>query len=407
MSRNFQILACPAQRLLSDSYGSEISWALKIMEECHNRFGISYFALCDHSEISRPLPGVKISGRDHKSGLTVGGTFRFMASYSLSSIAAAKQTHFDIVHHMFPFGFGLGFNPLAVLGHTKEIPFVVGPIQYPQTFVHHSDYQISSSLDDGLASVRLRVDTVTVRVLRRILRRLNEKTLRAADVLVFDGESTRRLYCAMSPAVEEACSHAIPMGVDTDLFTPKRVWSERPLEIMIAGYFTKRKGLDILIRALPTILESYPDLRLRLCGEGPATADAKLLVSRAQLGQSVIFQGHVARTDLPGYYSSSRLYLQPSLSESLPSAILESLACGTPVIASEVGLLPEYFRGISAVTLVRPGDHEVLAEAVVRNLEGGGTESSLVARHVAETSFSWPLIADRWARAYEDAVSNH
>src|SRR3972149_3977030 len=105
--------------------------------------------------------------------MTLGGTFRFMASYFLSGTAAAKQTHFDIVHHMFPFGFGSGFNPLAVLGHTREIPFVVGPIQYPQTFVHRSDYQISASLDDGLASVRLSVDTVTVRILRRILRGLN------------------------------------------------------------------------------------------------------------------------------------------------------------------------------------------------------------------------------------------
>jgi glycosyltransferase involved in cell wall biosynthesis len=172
---------------------------------------------------------------------------------------------------------------------------------------------------------------------------------------------------------------------------------------MTASYFTRRKGLEDLVRALARIVKSRPEVRLRACGKGPMVPEAERLAEQLGVRDNLTLEGFVPMADLAQHYSSARVYVQPSLSETLPSAVLQALACGTPVVATRVGLLEEFLGGSEAVTLVPPRDPEALAEAVLRALDAT-PRVSMAARHHVERSHAWPVIAERWKRAYDAAL---
>ncbi len=398
-----RVLACPAQFFLSDTFGSEATWSFRILAECSRRYGLVFAAYCGSAEVSNAQPGVTVISFGTRQGKTLASTARFMLRYFREGTRALRTGNFDVVHHMFPFGFGEGFNPLAVLDRMGGLPFIIGPIQFPQRFSDPTDLQLDLGMNANRARSRQALEAMGARMLRPLLRLLQEKTLRRADVLVFDGDSTRQLYLSTYPALAAKATMVIPHGIDTEWFRPRIGYTSRRLEVVTASYFTRRKAIDILIRAMPRIVSDQPDLKLRAIGKGPELPALKSLAESLGVAENVIFQGFVPRMDLVEFYSQARVYAQPSISETLPLAVLEALACGTPVVATEVGLMGEYFHGSDAVSLVPPKNPEALAEAILEALGPRGEARSASARSYAEQRHAWSVIAGQWRQVYDMA----
>jgi glycosyltransferase involved in cell wall biosynthesis len=153
----------------------------------------------------------------------------------------------------------------------------------------------------------------------------------------------------------------VPNGIDTEHFTPHFTPGERPAGaplVVCVGRLCRQKGQDVLLRAWPEVLRQLPDARLVLVGDGPDRDALRRLAPG-----SVEFAGAVA--DVRPWYRAADLVVLPSRWEGMALAPLEALACGRPVLVTDVdGARESLPPGHAAHCLVPPGRPGALAGAV-------------------------------------------
>lgn len=162
---------------------------------------------------------------------------------------------------------------------------------------------------------------------------------------------------------------------DSQVFleTPRSGPPSASTMLIYAGVLIPRKGVHHLIDAFASIAEAHPQARLALVGEAQNrdyTAQIKAQIDAAGLTDRVLFVGKVTQADLAHWLAGGRVLVLPSLSEGLGRVIVESMLCGTPVIGSDVGGIPDIVQDGVTGMLVPPGDPIALANALSRALAG-------------------------------------
>jgi phosphatidylinositol alpha-mannosyltransferase len=200
----------------------------------------------------------------------------------------------------------------------------------------------------------------------------------------------------------------IPNGVDPQRFHPRvpplaEHASDRPT-ILFVGRFYPRKGVPILLRALPRIVSAVPDVRLLVVGGGILEPWYRLLALRAPC--EVTFLGELPRAKIPAAYRTADVFVAPSTgSESFGIVHLEAMASGTPIVASDIEGYREILDAGREALLFKNRDPESLAGAVVRVLTDRGLARSMGAsgRRKAER-YSWTDIAGRLEDLYLELI---
>ncbi len=212
----------------------------------------------------------------------------------------------------------------------------------------------------------------------------------------------------------------IPPGVDTELFHPIPRWNAKEWigsynqkTVLFVGRIDPVKGLDNWFRAMRRVVEIEPSLRDRMCvcliggdldeDEDPNSELARLDRLKDELGIAdvVTFLGGRAQSALPYYYSSADLVVMPSRYESFGLAALEAMACGTPVVASDVGGLSFVVRDGETGCLVPEGDVESLAQCILNLLVNPALRARMSERAVeVAQDYAWPVIANRMIELY-------
>lgn len=189
-------------------------------------------------------------------------------------------------------------------------------------------------------------------------------------------------------------------GVDLDLFRPvdreavRRRLGLSGKVLLSVGYMTGRKGQHLVVEALPHL----PDTTFLIAGEGRMEGRLRETVRDLGVADRVRFLGHVDHEDLRDYYGAADALVLPSSREGLANVLMESLACGTPVVATAVWGTPEAINAPEAGVLMRDRSPEALAEAV-RRLFAAYPDRAATRRH-AETFFSW----ERSSREYLEVL---
>lgn len=201
--------------------------------------------------------------------------------------------------------------------------------------------------------------------------------------------------------VPDKAVHVIPMGIDMELFSPEKYSRDLKSELGITGPFclfvgrlSHEKGILSLVEAFPAIAKAIPDARLVVVGEGPLYEAAHDRVVTLGLQGHVLFRGFLDHSILASYYATADVLIAPSVREGIALAIAEAMACGCCVVASDLPGLRDYLEdGVSGL-LVRSGDRDALADAVVMILRDEPRRSRIRARarsFVADY-FRWPRI---------------
>ncbi len=171
--------------------------------------------------------------------------------------------------------------------------------------------------------------------------------------------------------------------------------------ILYLGTLEPRKNLGALIRAFGQLAQAENDLHLVLAGaKGWLYNDLFKLTQDLGLAGRVIFPGFVPAEELPLWYNTATVFAYPSSYEGFGLPVIEALACGRPVITSDVSSLPE--AGGQAAILIPPASPEALAEALRRALAWGPAERA--AGPVQAASFSWPATAAQTVQSYRRAL---
>ena len=179
----------------------------------------------------------------------------------------------------------------------------------------------------------------------------------------------------------------ITNGIDLDHFHPEveplPEFNDGKFNILFVGRFEKRKGLRYLVRAFARLKEEMPNTRLIIVGpDGGLRAGYEKSVKRAGL-QDVVFAGFVSYDELPRYYRSAHIFCSPATGqESQGIVLLEALACGTPVVASNIEGFASVITHGEEGMLVTPKDEEKLALSLVHLLADAGLREAMSQRGI-------------------------
>src|SRR5262249_54389486 len=149
--------------------------------------------------------------------------------------------------------------------------------------------------------------------------------------------------------IAEEKIRVIGNGADINRFYPTdREEARKRLRLPISGRLvvsvgslTEHKGHSGLIAAFGKLLRRWPDLRLAIVGQGPLRSRLERQIAEEHLEDRVLLPGACLNEELSSWYNAADISCLPSSREGWPNVLLESLACGTPVVATRIGGVPE------------------------------------------------------------------
>lgn len=199
--------------------------------------------------------------------------------------------------------------------------------------------------------------------------------------------------------LESYDSRAADPDVRSDLGLPQDAFV-----IGAVGRLAAVKGFEYLIDAMALVIGEIPNCRLIVAGDGPMREDLNRRISTLGLTSSIQLVGYQA--SIVRFLSAIDLFVMPSLSEGLPVALLEAMACRKPVVASSVGGIPEVVVDEQSGALCPPADPESLAvriQQLFHDVSGRGRIAAL-GRKVVEENFSAKGMARRYQQLYAELL---
>jgi glycosyltransferase involved in cell wall biosynthesis len=194
--------------------------------------------------------------------------------------------------------------------------------------------------------------------------------------------------------------------VDTDWFYPREerhsVVSKEKTTLLYVGRLGARKGLDLALQALSQVDDS--DIEFLIAGTGRHKSHLQRLVTELELDDSVQFLGQVPNPQLPALYSSADVFILPSRYEGFGLVVLEAMACGTPVIGSEVGGIPTAIGGKKAGMITRRTVDDVAQSIYYFASTYQGNETQKAAMERAQST-NWTKMCERTESLYENRLS--
>ncbi len=251
------------------------------------------------------------------------------------------------------------------------------------------------------------------------LRRLVARALSRVSVLTGCSPELVERVCAVGFPARR--SRVIPYGVDTQTFSPSpergKPWREKlaippeaPL-ILSVGRMATKKGYQVLLPILERLFQAHPRAHLVLAGGGDRLEEFRAEAS--PFSDRVHFPGAVYRDTLPDLYRAADLFVLPAVHDpkgnvdGLPNVILEAMASGLPVVASEISGIPLAVEEGETGYLVPEKDPNALLAALDRALSLPLEERNRLGnagRRKTETILNWDAIAGRYRQAYELAL---
>jgi len=202
----------------------------------------------------------------------------------------------------------------------------------------------------------------------------------------------------------------IPNGVDTNHFNhnvlPMEQFNDGKFNILYLGRLEKRKGFDYLLKAYNQVKQNFPNCRL--IAVGPGVRLRKKYQKRVNSNglSDVIFTGYATYNDLPRYYQTADVVCFPATGrESFGIVLLEAMAVGKPIIASDITGFANVMTNNSEGLLVPPRDEDKLADALIKMITDKSMREQMGSRgRPTAMQYDWPNIARRVLDYYEKTL---
>jgi phosphatidylinositol alpha-mannosyltransferase len=238
--------------------------------------------------------------------------------------------------------------------------------------------------------------SLTLSVFQGILRPYHEKIV--GRIAVSDLARRWQMEALGSDAVE------IPNGVDVDSFATAPLLDGYPRpgrSVLFLGRFDEpRKGMNVLLRALPGLVEAFPDVEVMVVGRGD---EAELASEAGELARHLRFLGLVDDAEKASAMRSADVYCAPNTGgESFGIVLVEAMAAGTTVVASDLDAFRRVLEDGEAGRLVPVDDAAALAAALVEMLRDDETRARYVAAAaLAVRRYDWSVVARQIQQVYE------
>jgi len=241
---------------------------------------------------------------------------------------------------------------------------------------------------------------------------VGKAVLKHADKILVVSNATKRYVSSLGADPEKIT--VLYNGVDMERFKPlagakdavrkKLGIPKNAVVVITVRRLVYKNGVDTLIDSAHIAIKKNPRLVFLVVGEGPDFAQVKTRIEQLGIGNNLRLAGFVSDDDLPLYYNAADFFVLPSKSgEGLPLVALEAMACGLPVIATDVGGISEIMADDYG-KVVPPDNPAALAEAVLEfsNRELSGVKNSL--RTLIKQKYSWDSNVEHLIGIYRELI---
>ena len=230
---------------------------------------------------------------------------------------------------------------------------------------------------------------------RKIEKMINGKTLRAGTKILVSNNETKKIIIDEYNVMQEKIS-IVPNGVDLSMFNITKKKNSK--KVVFAGAMYYHRGLDILLKTIPLVIEKIPDAKFVLLGSGTEMDKLKEIVSKNKLDNSVEFKGWIEREKIPENIADASIGIGPLrltevTSRALPIKVLEYMAVSLPVIAQKGTLPNDVLENEKNGFFIE--NHIELAEKIIlllnepKKVENMGAHSLKLVQ-----KFSWDQVVD-------------
>jgi glycosyltransferase involved in cell wall biosynthesis len=372
-----EILLSPASYFFTDSvpYGE----GLVCYNFVKNLPHIKFHVVSPNVDVKRVPENVRIyeiKGYNNPFNPSVLKTVGFAPQMYRISKSILSRENVDIIHHFLPVQYPRIVNLLPFNKSIMEkYPFVIGPVIIPTRWPRN-----------GLEN---QIDFFS--------QLLFKKCIKEADVIIAQTEHARDLIKSVVP---EGNVVVVPLGVDTNTFKPTN--SPHTLEILTVAHLLPIKGIEYLIRAIPYVKKDFPNVILRIIGEGPREQYLRNLANSLALSRNVVFNGYVSYDKLAQFYNQATIFCFPFLGEGLGVVILEAMACGKPIIATKNEGTTQVIRHGTEGFLFDPANPESIADSLLTLLHNPDLIKKMgaKARETCLKKYSWSAVAKIYSKIY-------
>jgi glycosyltransferase involved in cell wall biosynthesis len=243
--------------------------------------------------------------------------------------------------------------------------------------------------------------TVPMWVHRMYLPTIAKWTFKFADKIICYTEKEKSMLEKLG--IDSDKIVVIHNGTDTNMFIPCEK-EKNSNQILWIGRFTPGKGVEYLIDAFGILEKEYPDLKLLMIGKGPLKEDIEQQIQDLNLSKNIFIKEFVPNSELPEIYQNSDIFVLPSLNEGIPRTILEAMACGVPVICTELPQLVDVVKGCGLLVSLR--DSQALAEGILRVISDRELSQKLGenGRKKVVENYSWEDTVKRTINLYDELI---
>ena len=204
--------------------------------------------------------------------------------------------------------------------------------------------------------------------------------------------------------------HIVKNIVDIERFKlagPRQQQRMNAPQLLVTRNLEAIYDIGTALRALRHMRMTCPSVRLTVCGSGPERGKLQALARELGLSSAVTFTGRLENDRVAELYQTADVMINPSLVDNMPISILEAMACGVPVVSTNVGGVPYLLKHNKTALLVGPGDDQAMAEAVISILSTPALGKSLVeAGYFEIQNYTWPSVREQLFAVYSSVLAN-
>ncbi len=321
------------------------------------------------------------------------GIYPYLSDFSvaLESFTRKEGLHYDLAHSHYWLSGRIGRWAQAGWG-------------IPHILMFHTLGAVKNTTGIGEKEPELRIS-------------IEKQLVNTCDRIIAATERERNDLIRYYDALPQKIS-VVPCGVNRELFRPvgrptarRRLGFDNDHKLLLfVGRFSPLKGIERLLAAMKYLPQNEKYRLVIIGGDGPNTPELHKLQNLTRelgIGDMVGFAGRIEQEDLPCYYSAADVLVVPSYHESFGLVALEALACGTPVVAAQVGAMENIIQGGKTGTVVRNNAPHLLAEAIKTLLSSPhGKAGSVDSIRASIFEFGWPHIADAVINGYRTVLKH-
>jgi glycosyltransferase involved in cell wall biosynthesis len=193
------------------------------------------------------------------------------------------------------------------------------------------------------------------------------------------------------------------MHVDTNFYKIKKYSGDKRNLIGFIGHLSPDKGVTNFVKAIPLILKERNDLEFLIGTIGQLLGEIKNELKSSDFDDKVELTGWIPHGEFPNYLNELKLIVLPSYTEGLPNIVLESMACGTPVLATPVGGIPDVIKDGKTGFILENNSPECIARNVIRVLNYPDLDRIVKnAKKLIEKEYTYKSAVERYRKILEN-----